>query len=207
MASNIIETNGSKFYVVNTTNETQPEKGQVMISANLRETEKKQVKPEERYRNIIIAEFSLPSVEDKFRPVLLEKLYELAKSRLEAEMVESNRMARQVPCSNYTIEGLLDYYSQVAVSGRLSKEAVESWFADSETRKYILGKKDEATAKKWGDLYAKLASPNHGINPQTCTALLAAIQPKDLESNIASAIATRMQQTIDKSNQSLVEAL
>lgn len=211
MSTNQITVNGSTFFLVHSTNTSEANGAEVQISANARETAANKVSDAQRYRNIWIPEFSLPSIEDKFRPVLLSKLYELAKSRFELDMEESNRLATQVPASNYSLSGLLDFFATQSLSGRMTKEAVEAWFIGSATRAYIVSKKDEATATKYGQQYAKMASPNHGVNPPTCTALLSVMQPADLSgetaSSVATAIATRLQQTIDKANTSQVEAL
>lgn len=211
MSTNQINENGATFFLVHTTNTSEANGAEVQISANVRETKESKVTDAMRYRNIWIPEFSLPSVEDKFRPLLLSKLYELAKSRFEQDMEESGRLATKVPASSYTIPALLDYFSAVATSNRLTKESIEAWFKDSATRAYIVSKKDEATATKYGAQYAKFASPNHGVNPPTCIALLATLQTPDIEGDKASAvaqsIATRLQTTIDKANASQVEAL
>lgn len=207
MSANQITVDQSLFFVVHSTNTSEGAATEVQISANLRETKDSKVTDAQRYRNIWIPEYSLPSVEDKFRPVLLSKLYDLAKQRFELDMEESSRLATKVPASNYTLAGLLEFFASQSVSGRITKESAEAWYKESAVRAYILGKKDEATAAKYGLYYTKLASPNHGTNPKDATSLLAMIQPADLETTIGAAFATRLQQTIDKANTSQVEAL
>lgn len=197
------------FYLVHTTNTVEPDKGETLISANLRETKEKKVTDEQRYRSIAIAEFSLPTVEDKFRKVLVSKFYELAKERLEDLMAESNRMLREVNCSLFTVESLLEYYAIVAVSQRLTGDAVAAWFDNSSTGKYIVQRcgTDTAKLKKFRDFYIKTASPNHGINPKTCEALLATMQVEDAASGIGETLAGKWQATIKKSQDSEVDSL
>lgn len=210
--TNTITRDGVDYYLVNTTNGSEVPNGYAMVTSNLRETKGSNIPAAQKHRNIVIKEFSLPEVQDKFRAVLIDKFYGLAKARLDAYMEESNRMLPQVPCSAFTIDALLEYFSQVAVSNRLTGEAVGAWFDTSATGKYIAERcgADEAgkaKARKYRDLFVKTASPNHGINPNTCTTLLATLQEEDKESSIYSALATKWQATITKSQQSEVDSL
>jgi hypothetical protein len=198
----------STTYLVNTTNGSEVPQGMVQLSSNLRETASKAPTPEQRYRNVLIKELILSaSVEDKFKPVLLDKLYSLAKERFEEAMEASNRLATTVPQEDYTIAGLLSFYATDAKSGRMTKESILDWFNTSTTQAYITGKVGEAKAKVYGEQYAKFASPNHGVNPNTCRALLATLQPEDMSYAIPAALASKMQATISKSEQSLIAAL
>lgn len=202
---------------INTTNTPADElpKAHALISANARDTDKVKVPPEQRYRNVLIPELSLPSVEDKFRAVLLDKLYSLASERFTGLMQETKRMATTLNADDYTVAGLLAYYATDASNGRMTAESIKDWFKDSTTAAFILN----AATKKVGTAgapgivegyainYAKLASPNHGLNPNTCTALLAILQPEDLKHPIPVALASKLQATINKATVSAVAAL
>jgi hypothetical protein len=217
MSTNTISRDGKTYFVVNTTNGTEYATGEVLITANLRETKGSNIPADQKHRNIVISEFSLPSVEDKFRTVLLEKFYELAKARLEVFMEESNRMLREIPAEAFTIDSLLAFFSERVQSSRLTGETVGAWFDTSATAKYLTAKlnqkhQDNTTAaaaalRKYRDLFVKTASPNHGINPNTCQSLLAVLQDGDKESNIYAALATKWNATITKSQASEVDSL
>lgn len=208
-ANQLTSENGIVQFIVHTVNTNEVPANCIKIDANIRNSKSQQVAEDQRYRNIVIPEFSLPNIEDKFRVVLITKFEELAKARFEGEMKE-NRSAKTVLASNYTIDSLLEFFSTQATSNRLTAAAIEEWFKNSETRKFIISRKDETTADKYGKLYAKVASPNHGINPPTCTALIAAIQTGDLEAEsttVVEAITSRLQATIDRANKSEVDML
>ncbi len=193
--------------LVNTTTGTPIPTGCVLITANLRTTDDRPVADEERYRNIVIPEFSILSVPAQFQSILLAKLYELAKLRFESAMKDSNRMLSVVPADDYTISSLLAWFATHAASGRLSKESVTTWFLASATYALVLDRKGTTEAQKWVELFAKLASPNHGVNPNTCRILLASLQPADLATDIGESIAGKLGATVAKSEQSQVEGL
>lgn len=195
------------MFHVNTTNGDNIPAGFVLISNNLRDT--KEVKPtaEQRYRNVVIPELSIPSVESRFIPMLLEALYGVATRRFAALMEETNRNAKEVSSDDYTLSALLSYYETEATSGRLNKQQVLDWFKAGDTFAAVLLKKGDKEAAKWVELFGKFASPNHGVNPNTCRVLLASMQPKDAASDIGKAIAASMQRTISKSEATQVEGL
>lgn len=215
MATNVnsMVRDGVTFVLVHTTNTSAPNPAEILITANLRETAKQTVKDDQRYRNVCIPEFSLPEVEDRFRKVLIEKFVELAKSFLEDKMDESARMMREIPQSSFSIDSLLGYAARVAVSGRMTGEQVAAWFDTSHTGQYIKEKvqgtdaEKAAQVKKYRDLFVKTASPNHGINPNTCTALLATMRKEDTETTVGAALATKWQATITKSSASEIDSL
>lgn len=193
---------------VNTTNGATIKTGFVQISADIREVTKdgvvvKAVADHERYRNIVIPELLLPQVEDSLRLILLAKLYELAAEQFKSLMTDSNRMATTVELADYTVTGLLKFYNTDAKNGRMTKEAISEWFSSSATATYIKGK-NAGALKGYADNYAKVASPNHGLNPNTCRSLIAVLQPADTTHAIAAFIVTRLQQTITKSEVSQV---
>lgn len=196
----------SNFILVNTTNGTEVPKGYVLISDNMRETKGNTVTPETRYRNILIPEFDLSEVSDKFRSVLAAKMYELAKARLEVANEESNRMIRQLPPEEFTVSSLLEFFGRRVESNRLTGESVGLWFDASATAQKIKSKAPEKL-QKFRDLFVKTASPNHGINPNTCQALLATLESSDVESSIGATLAGKWQATIEKSKASEVESL
>lgn len=207
-----ITRDGVTYLCVNTTNGSDVPVGFSLITANLRETKDSKITPEQKHRNVVIPEFSLPQVEDKFRSVLLEKFYELAKSYLEAKMEESNRMLREIPAADFSIDSLLRYFSERVQSSRMTGEAVAAWFDASATIQALtkrFGDSAEGKAKlqKVRTLYVKTASPNHGINPKTCESLLATLDDGDKESAIYTALATKWNATIQKSQASEVDFL
>lgn len=206
-----ITRDNKSFYVVNTTTGTDPAAGFVVIDANLKETAKTGVIPADRkHRNITIPEFVLgETVPKQFQSVLLAKIYELAKSYLADVMFESDRMLKEIPVEEMTIDSLLAYFGRVAVSQRLSAESVAAWFDSSATGAWIKSRAgdDAAKLKTYRDLFVKSAAPNHGINPNTCTALLATLQDADKEHKIYEALATKWQATVTKSQESSAPAL
>ena len=191
------------FYTVNTTNGATILPGMVQISADTRDTANVTVAADQRYRNILIKELVLSGTEDKLKPILLAKLYSLAAEQFKEFMDSTGRTGRTVDQNAYTVDGLLRFYSTEAKSGRMTKESVLEWFDSSATRQFINGKNPAAVAG-YRENYAKLASPNHGVNPNTCTALLAVIQDSDTTHPVCAAIATKMQATIDKANKSVL---
>jgi hypothetical protein len=213
----IITKDGQQFALVNTTNGTEVPAGFAMITANLREVKGSSITADQKHRNVVIPEFTCPeSVEKKFAPVLIDKFYSLAKDYLEVQMTESNRMLREIPLSAFSIDNLLSFFARVAVSSRLTSESVGAWFDSSATGKAIVAKvaaKTEDAAqratmlKKYRDLFCKTASPNHGINPNTCTVLLTLLSEDDKESNVYETLANRWQATITKSQESEVDSL
>ena len=201
----------SNSYNINTTNGATIPAGMVQISCDIRDTEKVKVDDNNRYRNILIKELSLPQVEDKLRPVLLDKLYSLAKEQFDDLMKSSNRMAREVNQTDYTVTGILSYYATDAKSGRVTKESILEWFDGSSTKAYLidafLKKGTPQAINGYRDSYAKLASPNHGIGPKTCRSILAVLQADDLSNPVCEAVVKRLQATIEKSEVTLVEAV
>lgn len=201
----------NNIYLVNTTNGATIPTGMVQISSDIRDTDKVKVNDNQRYRNILIKELSLPQVEDKLRPVLLDKLYSLAKEQFDDLMKSSNRMAKEVNQADYTVTGILSYYATDAKSGRVTKESILEWFDGSETKAYLLDafmKKGTPNAVTgYRDSYGKLASPNHGIGPNTCRSILAVLQAGDLNNPVCEAVVKRLQATIEKSEASTVAAL
>lgn len=193
-------------YIVNTTNNAVIPLGFVQISADIRDTDKKTVSPEERYRNILIKELAILSVEDKLKPVLLAKFYELAADQFKETMSNTGRMARTVECSAYTVDGLLRHYVSDAKSGRMTKESVLEWFDSSATKQFIASKNANAVFV-YRENYAKLASPNHGVSVQSCTALLSVVQDADTSHAVCVSIVNKMQTTIDKAGKSELVAL
>lgn len=201
----------SNTYSINTTNGAAIPAGYVQISCDIRDTEKVTVDANNRYRNILIKELSLPQIEDKLRPVLLDKLYSLAKEQFDDLMKSSNRMAREVNQADYTVTGILSYYATDAKSGRVTKESILEWFDGSATKAYLMAafaaKGTPQAVTGYRDSYAKLASPNHGIGPNTCRSILAVLQAGDLNNAVCEAVAKRLQTTIEKSEASTVAAL
>jgi hypothetical protein len=198
--------------LVNTTNGAEIPADHVQISSNLRETEKmvkegKSVPADQRYRNAIIKALEVPSIEERFRPLVLDTLYTVAKSRFEKWMEETNRSAKEIESEDYTVDSLLAWYATDAVSGRMTKEQVVAWFKAGDTYKLVNEKKGEKQAASWLELFGKMASPNHGVNPNTCRVLLAGMQPLDAASEIGKAIAVKLGNTIAKSETSQVEGL
>ncbi len=192
--------------LVNTTNGADIPKGFVQISANQREVKGTTLDPAMRYRNFMMAELTLPTIDDRFRSVLLEKLYSLAKERFEADMEDSKRLATYVVTADYTVEGLLAFYATDAKSGRMTKESIGVWFDASATAAYITSKNAEQTAK-YREAFCKLASPNHGMNPNSCRAMLAILQPGDMENAVTAGLASKLSATIKKSEESTLETL
>lgn len=218
MAANLITRDGVEFLLVNTTNGSDIPAGHAMITANLKETKGNVIPVETKHRNVVLPEYVCPdSVDKKFQSVLINTFYNLAKQRLEVAMEESNRMARELPLSEFSIDSLLSFFSRVAISTRLTGESVAAWFDSSATGKSIAAKiaaksdwteaKRQSEGKKYRDLFVKTASPNHGINPNTCTVLLAMLDDTDKESNMYETLAARWQATITKSQNSEVDAL
>ena len=198
------QVNGS--LIVSSTNGTEPESNEVFITANLRETKGSTLNPALRYRNICIPEFSFPDVPKELVRIVIAKFNDLAKDRFEDAMLESNRSAVSLPLEMFSKASLLQYFSTVSVSQRLTGEMVAAWFDASATAKKIAAKAPEKM-KAYRDLFIKTASPNHGINPNTCTALLATMEEADAEGGIGETLAGKWAATVKKSQESEVSAL
>lgn len=208
----VIERDGSKFFPVGTTNSYDVPAGAVVLTANLKETKGTVVPTERKHRNVVIPELSIPeSVPKQFGTVLLDKFYNLAESYFKSVMEETDRMAREIPADAFSIDNLIAYFGRQAVSSRLNGDMVAAWFdsAESATGEYIRNKTqgDAAKYKKYRDLFIKSAAPNHGINPNTCTVLLATLQDADADHPIYENFAAKWQATIDKAATSDVDAL
>ncbi len=209
---NATSTTLNSMILVNTTNGADIPKGYVQLSANMREMKDKQgnvipLDPAMRYRNAIIPELVLPaSVETRFQSVLLEKLYAIAKAQFDNHMEESKRHATHIDPANYTLAGILAYYETDVTSGRMTKESVGAWFDGTDTAKFI-NQKDATQTAKYRGFFMKMASPNHGINVNTCRAMLAVMQEGDLDSAMGKGIANKLAATIEKSEVSQLPML
>lgn len=192
---------------VNTSNSTFVPAGMIQLSFNLRNAKDNTPTDNERYRNVLIPELVFPTTVDaRFRPILLTKFIELAKSRFDRAMVDSKRMATSVPAEHYTVDGLLNWFVADNKPGHFTKETILEWFNTSATCAYIKSK-NSAAASGYSTNYGKLVSPNPGINLQTCTALLAVIQPEDISNPLVQTLVSKLQMVLDKANQSAVKAL
>lgn len=206
----ITRDDGSFFYPVGTTNGADVPEGGVILTANVRETKGNTCPVERKHRNVVIPEYILPeSVPKQFQCVLLDKFYSLAKQYLETVMEESDRMAREIPVEAFSIPSLLEFFGRVAVSNRLTGETVGLWFDASATGKSIMAKcaAKGTSVQKYRDLFIKTASPNHGINPNTCTVLLALMDESDSAEGIGATLVNRWNATVQKSQNSEVDAL
>lgn len=128
----------AKFVVVETT---------ARATTDRESGKKKEIKPENRYRCVVIPELTVDGVPSKFQKFVLDMLYSIAKSQLSDLWDEHGDLMTQVDAAIWNVDALLLYAARKAESKKLSGETILSWFAASELRKKLAEKYNEAQLK------------------------------------------------------------
>jgi hypothetical protein len=134
------------------------EKGKLQIVARTRVgKDKKEIPADQRSRSILIPEFT-PNVSSKYTSLVVAALSEGAKTQLAAQW-EAEPMLREVDDALYTEDAILGYLAREAESKKLSAIAINAWYEQSELRKEMLPKYNEAQIKKFAQQLENIAAP------------------------------------------------
>lgn len=191
--------------------------GQIQVSADRRSTKEKPLTDAERIRRVVLpanhwgdyAALLEGSKSQSLTDILREALRTLANDRLR-DALAADPMLRAVPLADYTVQALLTWSAETAVSRgsiTFTREQATDWFNDSATAKALAAKhgpvKAGAILQFLSNRFGALAAKNHGLKDVAEASKLAAIIHEDDMSGPHGALVTEIIGRIE----SIVKAL
>jgi hypothetical protein len=184
----------AQILTIATTNTLEAGPGELLITANKKASPGNPIKPDDRYRSVVIKEWDLLAVcTDKVRGILFDKFFELSK-----EFLAANRDAGLLRADAFSVDSLLSFAQDSASSGRITNESILTWFKGTRTAAKIKAKRSDETAMRYAALYAKLSGPNSGLSKQEATVLAGNLEPEDAETRIGLFILERLEKIMNK---------
>lgn len=179
--------------------EPKQEEGKVVISFRRKETKKQPVAEGDKYRAVVVPEFSLPSATQEdlstpeapalvpaaevFQQAIKEAFFSAASDILRS-YCDSNKDAKEVSEETFTFAAIVAEMEKKQTSQRLNGDMIAAAYDGSKTEQDAIGRYgDDANGKKkcaaLRSHYLSLASNNPGISPELATKMIAYVNPED----------------------------
>jgi len=189
------------------TTSLETEVGTYKLEYSRRSTEKNPIDAAQRYRAALIGEDQLRidagAVPSKFTVLLQSTIYDLAQTKFQKEMLESNMLATTINPSSYTIDAVLAFWATKRESEKVDAATITAWLTASATLKqpgFEDGTKKRAV---WLNRIPKIAAPAYkaSFSQAEAASILAQFNDADLENPIGAFVATRLNTIIEQQSQ------
>lgn len=181
------------------------EDGKKQLIVRFKDTDKQPISKENRVRAIILPaniwsnQYSVTSevgsVARSLSLLLADTIEELARDYLSTIVRDSNWQRTTVNEDAFSLSSLLAWQEERSISqGRLNGDLIKEWVGRSFTITAMKENHSEKHATALGELFVKLAGPNHGITAEKATKLLSTLwNEKDADDSTGLRVMMRLQ--------------
>lgn len=161
----------------------------------------------DRYRGIVVPEYTVNTSEKWQAPILLDCIRKLAAAQLK-EMWVNDPNIREVPAAAFSVQSLVLYHSRVVESTRLSSASIAEWFLHTDMHTRILAKMGPEAVASYSKLFAHCAAAviTHDEKQKAAMARMIRGNEDDADSLIGSQILAKLEK-VAKSESEFMEAV
>jgi len=174
------------------------EKGKLQITARTRVgKDKKEIPADQRSRSIVIPEFA-PNVSSKYVSLVVAALSEAAKTQLAAQW-EAEPMIREVDDALYTEDSIIAFMAREAESKKLTSASIVAWYEQSELKKEMAPKYNEAQIKKFVQQLENIAAPVPSYTEEAALKRIVSLgkHEKDAEHEVCAQMIAKLTRHVD----------